>query len=119
MTRSTLARHTKPIPKRRKGKPRRGNVVDKKRLLWAASQPCCVTGEWPATNHHVREFGSPKDDTRIIRLVERLHMIGFAEKGIPCVEGGKEEFESYHGIVIEEEILLLQISYENSKGEKR
>lgn len=105
-----------PPKKRRSGKPRRGRIVDKKRLAWAETQPCCVTGELPATTHHVRFCGSPKDDTRIIRLVARLHMYGSKEKGIPCIEEGKEEFESYHAVVIEEEIMALQIRYENENA---
>lgn len=89
-------------------------MIDKPRMDWAAKQPCCVTGEtFAVTTHHVREFGSPRDDTRIIRLAARLHMIGFRETGVPCIEDGKEEFESFHAVVIEEEILALQIRYEN------
>lgn len=92
--------------------------MDRKRLAWAATQPCCITGEEVATTHHVRNYGSPKDDTRIVRLVARLHLMDSREKGIPCVEEGKEEFESYHAVVLEEEILALQIQYENYMGAK-
>ena len=113
ITRSAIARSTKPIPRKR-SKPRRGRVVDKARLKWAATQPCCITGEHPATTHHVREYGSPKDDTKIIRLVARLHQKAAFDytSSIPCVEDGKEVFEEFHRVSINDEVRKLQLRYE-------
>jgi hypothetical protein len=34
---------------------RRGRVRERRYLAWCATQPCCVTGELPATTHHVRK----------------------------------------------------------------
>lgn len=107
LKRTPIKRSTKPVNKKRKA-PRRGRVVDRNRLAWAAQKPCQVTGEFPATTHHVRECGSPKDDTKIIRLVEYLHMKTAARSGIPCVEDGKEVFEKFHGVKIS--ILLSQLA---------
>ena len=61
--------------KRKRSKPRRGRVTDLAYLAWMATLPCFITGEFPATTHHVRFCGSPKDDHRTIRLVARLHML--------------------------------------------
>jgi len=114
--RTPLKRSTKPIPRgnkpnaKRPGPPRRGRVIDRNRLAWAAQKPCQITGEFPATTHHVREFGSPKDDTNIIRLVDYLHMKTAARPGIPCIEDGKELFEKFHGVTIDG--LLEELDYE-------
>lgn len=97
------------IHKRRR--PRRGRVVDKPYLAWMATQRCCITGEWPATTHHVRFCGSQKDDRRTIRLVDRLHMLTHAKPGVPCVEQGKDHFESFHGVDIEAEIAKANARY--------
>lgn len=91
------------LTKRRK--PRRGRVKDPAFLDFASTQPCCVTGERQATTHHVREFGSPKNDRRVIRLVARLHMHGFGMFSIERL--GKRKFELHHGICIEDEIAKL------------
>jgi hypothetical protein len=53
---------------------RKGRVKDPAYLSWCSKQPCCVSGELPATTHHVRSWGSPKDDTRVIRLAKRFHI---------------------------------------------
>jgi len=114
MNRSAIPRSTKPINKRRK--PRRGRVIDKKRLEWAAKQPCQITGEFPATTHHVRFCGSSRDDTRIIRLVARLHMkssFGYVS-WVPCVEDGKEVFEAYHKVSIDGLVDDLRKRYEQA-----
>lgn len=93
-------------------KPRRGRVRDIPYLDWMATQPCCITGEWPATTHHVRKWGSPKDDTRTIRLVARLHMLPCEIPGQPCIERGKAQFEKRYGISIEAEIAKARARYE-------
>lgn len=117
MKRSPLPRSTKQLarnvlPKAKRAKPRKGRVYDRNRMDWAAQKPCQITGEFPATTHHVRAFGSPKDDTRIIRLVERLHMKTAAIAGVPCIEDGKELFEKFHGVKIEQLIEDLQYDYD-------
>lgn len=103
-------------PKARRSKARRGRVIDSARLDWQAMQPCCITGIWPATTHHVRFCGSPKDDTRTIRLIQSLHQLTHAEPGIPCIEQGKEKFEEFHGISIEAEIRKSQAAFERETG---
>jgi hypothetical protein len=61
-------------------------------------------------------LGSPKDDTRIIRLVARLHMKSHAKASVPCIEDGKEIFEQFHGVKIERliEDLAHDYDYEES-----
>lgn len=82
----------------RRRSPRRGRLIDRAYLAWCATQPCCVTRELPATTHHVRSFGSPKNDHVVIRLVERLHL---HDAGMLSIERlGKEAFEAEFGINI-------------------
>ncbi len=99
--------------KRRRSKPRRGRTEDPERIDWAAGIPCQVSGEFPATTHHVRHYGSPKDDTEIIRLAARLHQkTAFDyDARIPCVEDGKKVFEEFHGVSIEKLVRELQERY--------
>ncbi len=89
---------------------KRGRVRDKPYLKWCALQPCCVTNELPATTHHVRLFGSPRDDRRVIRLAARLHMHDFGMESIERL--GKQAFELRHRIQIEAEIRKLRERYE-------
>jgi hypothetical protein len=110
-------------PNARRRTPRRGRVVDLARLEWAATQPCCITGQMPGFGtslldqqhwhavhtHHVRTNGSPKDDSRIIRLVDSLHLAGYPYS---IHELGKWKFEQHWGISIEEEIAKLAARYE-------
>lgn len=104
------ARRTRPKAKRTK--PRKGRIYDRNRIAWAAQKPCQITGEFPATTHHVRFCGSPKDDTRIIRLAARLHMKTVAKPGVACIEDGKEIFEAFHSVKIESLIEDLQYDYD-------
>ena len=92
---------------------------DRGYLSWMASQPCCVTGEWPATTHHVRFCGSPKNDRRTIRLVARLQMLTHEKPGRPCIERlGKAKFEARYGINIEALIASYNLAYkELQEGE--
>ncbi len=100
---SPIARAGRTNPKRKA--PRRGRIVDKAFLAWATTQPCCISGELPATTHHVRSFGSCKDDRRSIRLAARFHL---HDAGMFSIERlGKAAFESHHGIDIEAEIAKL------------
>lgn len=106
--RTPLQRSTKPIPKKR-AKPRRGRIVDKKYMAWIASQPGLIDGG-VATVHHVRRFGEPKNDRRTIPLEAKYHLIQFGPKdSIEAI--GKEEFEFRHGISLENEILKYNALY--------
>lgn len=99
--------------KRFRTKPRRGRVRDKEFLAFMATLPCLVTNEVPATTHHVRFMGSPKDDRRTIRLVARLHLLTCETPGAPCIERiGKEAFEKRYGIDIESAIVDYNRRYE-------
>lgn len=129
MKRTPIKRRTRP--KARRAKPRRGRVRDPHYLEFIAQQPCIVTGERPVTVHHVRRFGEPKDDTRTVPLVARLHMLTHETPsrhwfdvervetwnapvlGIgPCVERGKEVFQAYWNVDLEAEILRLRLLYQ-------
>lgn len=104
-----------PIKKVR-AKARRGRVHDKQFLAWMATLPCLVTGEFPATTHHYRFFGSPKNDRRTIRLVARLHMLTNENPGIPCIERiGKQAFEKMYQIDIEAAIADYNRQYEERR----
>ncbi len=114
--RKEIARSAPPVrssaPKPRRTTPRRGRRRDPLYLDWAATEPCCISGERDEsiTTHHVRFCGSPKDDTRIIRLAPRFHMkthAGF----MPCIEDGKQAFERFYDISIETEIRKLRELY--------
>ncbi len=96
--------------KRKRATPRRGRVVDKAYLEWASTQPCCITGKYPATSHHVRFFGSQKNDQRIVRLIPELHI---HECGMFSIERvGTAAFQDLYGISIEDEIRKLRERYE-------
>ena len=111
--RAACGRPGKPV-KAKRATPRRGRVIDRARMDWAATQPCQVTGQFPATTHHVRSFGGPKDDRRIIRLTPHLHMHGF---GNATVEHGKAQFEAAHGRKIEDMVAELQERYSSMSSD--
>lgn len=93
----------------RRRSPRRGRVIDRAYLTWCATQPCCITHEIPATTHHIRFCGSPKNDRVVIRLVERLHL---HDAGMLSIERlGKEAFEVEFGIDILTEAAKLRARY--------
>ena len=87
-------------------------LKDKRRRAFIASQPCMVTGESPATVHHVRFCGSPRDDRRIVPLVARLHMLTNETPGQPCVERGKKIFEAFWKVDLEAAIKHYDSLYE-------
>jgi hypothetical protein len=66
--------------------------------------------------HHVRTNGSPKDDTRIIRLLDSLHLAGYPYS-IHTL--GKRKFEEHWGISIKDEIAKLAARYEASLAQRR
>lgn len=102
-------------PKAKRAKLRRGRVSDPAYREWILRQPCIVTGRRDVTGHHVRRFGSPKDDRRMVPLVAQLHMRGCELPGIPCVERGKRVFEAAHGVDLEAEIVRLNALWEAQK----
>lgn len=88
-------------------------------MAWISSLPCCVTGKRPVTVHHVRRFGSARDDFRTVPLIASLHMRGCEKPGLPCVERGKRVFEDRWNIDLEATILRLRAKYEAiQKGTK-
>jgi len=94
----------KRVPvKKRRGKPRRGRVVDKEYLAWIAQQPCMISGK-PATVHHVRFCGSPKNDRRTLPLAPEYHQI---QNGpYTSIEAlGKKKFEARYGVDLEAAIV--------------
>ena len=95
----------------RRRKPRQGRVVDKEYLGFIAQQPCIVTGDRGVTIHHVRRWGSPKDDRRTVPLVAELHMRTHEFPGQLCVERGKRIFEAFWGVDLEREIERLNALY--------
>lgn len=101
---------------RRKGPPRRGRVIDKLYLAWIHAQPCVISFRAAhvclgnLTAHHVRRFGEPKNDRRVLPLCSKGHLHGMSILSIEAL--GKRGFESYWGIDIEAEILELNAKYE-------
>ena len=92
---------------------------DKHYLAWLHTQPCIVTGRSDVTVHHVRFFGSLRDDRRGVPLVQELHQLGWRRRisGPPCVEDGKEKFERFYGVDLEAEIVRLNRKYEMELAE--
>ena len=102
----------------RRSKPRRGRIVDpafvervratgcvivSRGTTRAAAEHVCDTGP---TIHHVRRFGSPKDDHRILPICESGHLHG---AGPHSIERGKAQWERWWGIDIEESVVQYQI----------
>lgn len=82
-------------------------------LEFMDGRPCILAGKhvchpW-LTTHHVRSFGSPKDDTRVLRLCAAGHLHDFGAQSIERL--GKYGFETVWGIVIEDEIKRNQEDY--------
>jgi hypothetical protein len=100
-------------------KPRRGRVRDEEYLDWLHTQPSIVPSHdawclglrvWCViTVHHVRKYGSPKDDRRGVPIWKCRHQIGW---GHETVEHGKTAFEKRFGIDLEQEIKRLNEKYE-------
>jgi hypothetical protein len=107
----------------RRSRPRRGRVIDKAFVAWVRTQPSivpshdlgCTGREWAGacwiTVHHVRRFGEPKNDRRVVPIWACRHMIGW---GSETVEHGKENFERWHGVSLEAEIERLNRTYSES-----
>lgn len=89
---------------------------DPKYLEWIASLPCLVSGKRPVTVHHVRFFGSPRDDRRTVPLVASLHMRTNETPGLPCVERGKKIFEAFWKVDLEDAIRIYNRLYDQEKA---
>lgn len=97
---------------KRRSRPRRGRVVDTDYLAFIHTQPCAVIyGEHSGcmTAHHVRRFGEPKNDRRVIPLCEAHHMHDFGKYSIERL--GKRKFEAHFGVSLELLILGYQKRY--------
>jgi len=114
----SLIPRSKP-PRRRRFKARRGRIVDEAYCEWMRdTQPCMVTGRRPVTLHHVRRYGEPKDDRRIVPLIPSLHMLTDEIPGLPCVERGKQVFESFWCVNLEASIVRYNLEYEAIRGRR-
>ena len=117
-----MIKRSAPLRKHRLG-VRRGRVVDRKYLAWVAEQPCCVSGCYVldgerVTVHHVREFGSPKNDHRTIPLLARYHLATVG--GRHSIEVlGKVAFQVLYDIEITDVIASLNASYLRDHPERR
>jgi len=95
----------------RRSKPRRGRVVDRQYTAWLAGLGCLVCGK-RATVHHVRQYGSPKNDTRTLPLCPEHHQI---QAGLHSIEAlGKRKFEAMYGVDLETAIRQYNERYERS-----
>ncbi len=94
--------------------PRRGRVLDPIYLAWVLTQSSIVRTHDPKcrgcwiTIHHVRRFGEPKSDLRIVPLWACRHMRGFGDQ---TVEHGKVVFERLFNVILEDEIIKLRLRY--------
>lgn len=99
--------------RRRRAKLRCGRVVDPAYKAWLASQGCMLSGR-PATLHHVRRFGEPKNDRRTLPLAPEYH---FHSAGAHSIERlGKRQFERLHRINLEIKIQEYNARYERSQA---
>lgn len=107
----------------RPGPPRRGNVEDPAFLSFMAEVPLCAVAQFAPkfanecsqglTTHHVREYGSPKNDRKTIRLCTAHHLHDF---GPWSIERGKKHFEQHTGLSIPALIVYYNEAYETIKG---
>lgn len=111
------------IRAKRPGPPRRGRVVDLKYLTFMASLNECAVFHFSTrgyecsgrnTTHHVREWGSPKDDRKTIRLCEGHHLHDFSMFSIERL--GKVEFEQRTGLSIQALIVYYNEAYESQQA---
>lgn len=98
-----------PIRKRRPGPPRRGRIVDKDYLAWLHTQPGQPHGGRTATVHHVRSFGSPKNDRRALPMEFGYHTIQEGPRSIEAL--GQRVWQLTHKVDIERAILAYQDLY--------
>jgi hypothetical protein len=107
---------TVPIRKRRKA--RRGSFKDKARREWILTLPCAIADKHECvgrtTGHHVRSYGGPKSDARLIPLCVRAHLY---EAGKDSVEHGKRKFEERYGVDLEALVVKYDAMYQTEKGQ--
>lgn len=99
--------------RRRRTKLRRGRVVDPAYKAWIAEQGCMISGR-PATLHHVRRFGEPKNDHRIVPLAPEYHFLSHGPQSVEAL--GKRMFERRHGVNLEAKIKEYNRRYERANG---
>lgn len=89
-------------------------MVDKLYLAYIGGEGCCVPlcpKSWgPVTVHHVREYGSPKDDRRTIPLCKTHHLHDFGPFSIERL--GKKKFQAFWKIDLEVLIVWYNARYE-------
>ena len=107
------------VRKKRPGPPRRGRVHDLNFLAYMAEQPCLVSGQTRDIRgrrvelHHVRQYGSQKNDRRVLPLLPQFHRSG---EGVYSIETlGKLKFQQRYGIDIEGAIARYNSEYEAQK----
>jgi hypothetical protein len=94
-------------------KPRRGRVIDLDYLAWLHTQPGVVNGGKCYSVHHVRSFGSPKNDRRAIPLEFGYHT---EQEGAQSIERmDKQKWQEWTGVDIEKEISRLNKLYEETR----
>ena len=99
---------------KRRSKQRRGRIVDKDYLAWMAKQPALV-GYGRVTLHHVRRFGEPKDDRRVVPLPAAYHMIGWGSR--TAIEAlGKDGFQKRFGVDLEAAIVRYNERYKRARA---
>jgi len=88
-----------------RSKPRRGEVHDPEFMAFSKRRGCVLIGRrnhrciGPITFHHIREYGSPRDDTKGFALCAWAHLIGFNSKtSIEML--GKTNWQKYWGVSI-------------------
>jgi hypothetical protein len=94
--------------------PRRGEVHDPAFKDFARKRGCILRGRHrcrgPVTFHHVREYGSPKDDTSGFALCAEAHLHVYNSK--TSIEAlGKVKWQRYWGVDISEEIRKVREAY--------
>lgn len=106
-----------PITRKRKRNPA---LVDSEYIAWLHAQPCAVAGSglgccgYQITTHHVRRFGSARDDRRAIPLCKPHHLHDF---GVYSVERlGKRKFELAHAVDLEQLIAKYRAMYEEARA---
>lgn len=117
--RAPIPRSRVPIKRKRPGPPRRGRVVNEA-FMDMVREGGCILAKIPAhhcegiiTFHHVREFGSPKNDEHGLGLCVRGHLQGASLFSIESL--GKKGFQAYWGVDIEAEIAANVAAWEAMK----
>ena len=98
-----------PPHRKRPGPPRRGRIVDPDYLAWLHLQEGVIRGGKTHSVHHVRSFGSPKNDRCTLPLEFGYHQIQEGQKSIEAL--GKAKWQAIHGVDIETAIWKYQQRY--------